>query len=53
MCRSKLFADRSFTGIQLAAVGISSSLFAIFVYMTFYLRSHAPFFTPSNPVSPI
>ena len=34
----KLFADRSFTGIQLAAVGISSSLFAIFVYLTFYFQ---------------
>ena len=34
----KLFTDRSFTGIQLAAVGISSSLFAIFVYLTFYFQ---------------
>ncbi len=37
----KLFTDRSFTGIQLAAVGISSSLFAIFVYLTFYLQGVA------------
>jgi EmrB/QacA subfamily drug resistance transporter len=36
-----LFADRSFTGIQLAAIGISSSLFAIFVYLTFYLQGVA------------
>ncbi len=34
----KLFSNRSFTGIQLAAVGISSSLFAIFVYLTFYFQ---------------
>jgi EmrB/QacA subfamily drug resistance transporter len=34
----RLFADRSFTGIQLSAVGISSSLFAIFVYLTFYFQ---------------
>jgi EmrB/QacA subfamily drug resistance transporter len=33
-----LFRDRSFTGIQLAAMGISGSLFAIFVYMTFYFQ---------------
>ena len=33
-----LFKDRSFTGIQLAAMGISASLFAIFVYMTFYFQ---------------
>jgi EmrB/QacA subfamily drug resistance transporter len=33
-----LFRDRSFTGIQLAAMGISASLFAIFVYMTFYFQ---------------
>jgi EmrB/QacA subfamily drug resistance transporter len=33
-----LFADRTFTGIQVAAWGISSSLFAIFVYLTFYLQ---------------
>jgi EmrB/QacA subfamily drug resistance transporter len=37
----KLFANRSFTGIQLAAVGISSSLFAIFVYLTFFFQGVA------------
>jgi EmrB/QacA subfamily drug resistance transporter len=36
-----LFRDRSFTGIQLAAIGISSSLFAIFVYLTFFLQGVA------------
>jgi MFS family permease len=33
-----LFRDRTFTGIQLTALGISASLFALFVYMTFYLQ---------------
>jgi EmrB/QacA subfamily drug resistance transporter len=33
-----LFRDRTFTGIQLTAMGISASLFAIFVYMTFYFQ---------------
>jgi EmrB/QacA subfamily drug resistance transporter len=33
-----LFRDRTFTGIQLAAFAISSSLFAIFIYLTFYLQ---------------
>jgi EmrB/QacA subfamily drug resistance transporter len=36
-----LFRDRSFTGIQLAAMGISASLFAIFVYMTFWFQGVA------------
>jgi EmrB/QacA subfamily drug resistance transporter len=36
-----LFKDRSFTGIQLSAIGISASLFAIFVYMTFYFQGVA------------
>lgn len=36
-----LFRDRTFTGIQLAAIGISGSLFAIFVYMTFYFQGVA------------
>ncbi len=35
------FRDRTFTGIQIAAFGISSSLFAIFVYLTFYLQAVA------------
>jgi EmrB/QacA subfamily drug resistance transporter len=33
-----LFADRSFTGAQLAAFAISASLFAVFVYSTLYLQ---------------
>jgi hypothetical protein len=33
-----LVKDRRFTGIQLSAMGISASLFAIFVYMTFYFQ---------------
>jgi predicted MFS family arabinose efflux permease len=36
-----LFRDRTFTGIQLAAIGISASLFAIFVYMTFFFQGVA------------
>ena len=36
-----LFKDRTFTGIQIAALGISSSLFAIFVYLTFFLQGVA------------
>jgi EmrB/QacA subfamily drug resistance transporter len=34
----RLFADRTFTAIQITAFAISSSLFAIFVYLTFYLQ---------------
>ena len=37
----RLFADRTFAGIQIAAWGISSSLFAIFVYLTFFLQGVA------------
>jgi EmrB/QacA subfamily drug resistance transporter len=35
----RMFADRSFTGIQLCAFAISASLFAIFLYLTFYLQN--------------
>jgi len=37
----RMFADRTFAGIQVAAWGISSSLFAIFVYLTFFLQGVA------------
>ena len=37
----RMFADRTFAGIQIAAFGISSSLFAIFVYLTFFLQGVA------------
>lgn len=37
----RMFADRTFAGIQIAAWGISSSLFAIFVYLTFFLQGVA------------
>ncbi|RKS75692.1 EmrB/QacA subfamily drug resistance transporter [Motilibacter peucedani] len=33
-----MFADRLFTGTQVAAFAISSSLFAVFLYMTLYLQ---------------
>ncbi|HEY2271344.1 MAG TPA: MFS transporter [Jatrophihabitantaceae bacterium] len=39
MLPPRMFADRSFSGIQIAAFAISSSLFAIFVYLTFYLQN--------------
>jgi EmrB/QacA subfamily drug resistance transporter len=34
----RLFRGRAFTGIQLAAAGISASMFALFLYLTFYLQ---------------
>jgi EmrB/QacA subfamily drug resistance transporter len=34
----RMFADRSFTGIQISAFAISASYFAMFVYLTFYLQ---------------
>jgi MFS family permease len=34
----RMFADRSFTGIQLCAFAISASLFAVFLYLTVYLQ---------------
>jgi predicted MFS family arabinose efflux permease len=33
-----MFANRAFTGTQLAAFAISSSLFAVFLYITLYLQ---------------
>lgn len=33
-----MFRNRAFTGTQLAAFGISSSLFAVFLYITLYLQ---------------
>jgi len=40
-----LFKRPAFTGVQLAAFGISGSMFALFLYMTLYLQSflgHSP-----------
>jgi EmrB/QacA subfamily drug resistance transporter len=34
----ELFRNRSFTGVQIAAFSISSSLFALFLYLTLYLQ---------------
>ena len=34
----ELFANRAFTGVQLAAFSISASLFALFLYLTLYLQ---------------
>ena len=33
-----LFRNRTFTGVQLAAAGVSASMFALFLYLTFYLQ---------------
>ena len=33
-----LFRTPTFTGVQLAAAGISASMFALFLYLTFYLQ---------------
>jgi EmrB/QacA subfamily drug resistance transporter len=35
-----LFRSRAFTGVQLAAFAISSSLFALFLYFTLYLQDY-------------
>ena len=35
-----LFRRRAFTGVQLAAFAISSSLFALFLYLTLYLQNY-------------
>src|SRR3954454_20516514 len=35
-----LFRNRSFTGVQIAAFAISSSLFALFLYLTLYLQGY-------------
>jgi EmrB/QacA subfamily drug resistance transporter len=34
-----LFRIRSFTGVQIAAFGVSGSLFALFLYLTLYLQN--------------
>jgi len=33
-----LFRNRTFTGVQLAAAAVSASMFALFLYLTFYLQ---------------
>ncbi|HEX6117552.1 MAG TPA: MFS transporter [Solirubrobacterales bacterium] len=35
-----LFRRRAFTGVQLAALGVSGSMFALFLYLTLYLQSY-------------
>ncbi len=35
-----LFRKPAFTGVQLAALGVSASMFALFLYVTFYLQNH-------------
>ncbi len=35
-----LFRKPAFTGVQLAALAVSSSMFALFLYMTFYLQGY-------------
>ncbi len=35
-----LFRRRAFTGVQLAALGVSVSLFALFLYLTLYLQDY-------------
>lgn len=35
-----LFRRRAFTGVQLAALGVSASLFALFLYLTLYLQDY-------------
>jgi EmrB/QacA subfamily drug resistance transporter len=36
----RLFRKPAFTGVQLAALGVSASMFALFLYVTFYLQNH-------------
>ncbi len=36
----KLFKKPAFTGVQLAALGVSASMFALFLYITFYLQNY-------------
>jgi len=36
----ELFRRRAFTGVQLAALGVSASLFALFLYLTLYLQDY-------------
>lgn len=35
-----LFRRRAFTGVQIAAFGVSSSLFALFLYLTLYMQNY-------------
>lgn len=35
----KLFRNRSFTGAQIAAFGLSSSMFSMFLYLTLYIQN--------------
>jgi EmrB/QacA subfamily drug resistance transporter len=35
----RLFRNRAFTGVQLAAFGVSASMFALFLYLTLYLQN--------------
>ncbi len=35
-----LFRRGAFTGVQLAAIGVSASLFALFLYLTLYLQNY-------------
>lgn len=35
-----LFRRRAFTGVQLAAFGVSSSLFSLFLYITLYMQNY-------------
>ena len=36
----RLFRKPAFTGVQLAALGVSASMFALFLYITFYLQNY-------------
>jgi EmrB/QacA subfamily drug resistance transporter len=36
----RLFRKPAFTGVQLGALGVSASMFALFLYITFYLQNH-------------
>ena len=36
----RLFRKPAFTGVQLAALGVSASMFALFLYIRFYLQNH-------------
>ena len=36
----RFFRKPAFTGVQLAALGVSASMFALFLYITFYLQNY-------------
>ncbi|SHN08698.1 MFS transporter [Actinacidiphila paucisporea] len=40
MLPMRLFRRHAFTGVQLAAFGVSSSLFALFLYLTLYMQNY-------------